>query len=172
MLPRRRTQALFVLLRVCLLHPLRREPRRWPSAHPPGADQAGSVSPVPARIALQGGATRGHRCDSSDPRPRKKRANFRILSGRMTAHGPGPFHAPLTGGEDPRAPETLAKRAGALLPNPLNHIRKAGRGQFELPRGRNRREQQPSGCWNRRRQRRGFSRGRGSKAIPMDREPT
>ena len=44
-----------VLLRVCLRSNLRREPGRWLGVSPRLAGKANSVSPIPARIALQGG---------------------------------------------------------------------------------------------------------------------
>jgi hypothetical protein len=70
----KRTEAL--VLRVCPRSHLRRETGRWPRVLPSiPKGKAGSVSPLPARIALQGGETRGRRCDSvSQPQRRKNPA--------------------------------------------------------------------------------------------------
>ena len=61
-----------VLLRVCLRSNLRREPRRWSRVFQYFTGKANSVSPVPARIALQGGERAD--ADAICPCPCKKRA--------------------------------------------------------------------------------------------------
>jgi hypothetical protein len=61
-----------LLLRVCLRSKLRREPRRWLGVFLYFTGKANSVSPVPARIALQGGERAD--ADAICPCPCKKRA--------------------------------------------------------------------------------------------------
>ena len=76
-----------VLLRVCLRSNLRREPGRWPGVSPRLAGKASSVSPIPARIALQGGERAG--ADAIYPCPSQEKSDSGDLSGRPTAPGPG-----------------------------------------------------------------------------------
>ena len=76
-----------VLLRVCLRSNLRREPGRWPGVSPRLAGKASSVSPIPARIALQGGERAG--ADAIYPCPSQEKSNSWDLLGRQTAPGTG-----------------------------------------------------------------------------------
>ncbi len=76
-----------VLLRVCLRSNLRREPGRWLGVSPRLAGKANSVSPIPARIALQGGERAG--ADAIYPRPSQEKSNSWDLFGRPTAPGTG-----------------------------------------------------------------------------------
>ena len=76
-----------VLLRVCLRSNLRREPGRWLGVSPRFAGKASSVSPIPARIALQGGERAG--ADAIYPCPSQEKSNSWDLLGRQTAPGTG-----------------------------------------------------------------------------------
>jgi len=108
-----RTEAPLLLLRVCLRSNLRREPGRWPFVFLLFPGKADSVSPFPARIALQGGERAGadamylstpstKTCRWGPDYPRKKRAT----SGTYLAGKPHLARGPTR----PMLPEELPIR--------------------------------------------------------------
>jgi len=86
---------------------------------------------VPARIALQGGGTRGRRSDVA-PALRKKRATPG-LAWQPTAPGPGAsshLNRPVRAAH---TPPTLRHTKEGVLAEPFNNTKKPGRGQRILP---------------------------------------
>jgi hypothetical protein len=139
--PQERTEALRLLLRVCLL-PISDENRDgdWT----PAGGRVNSVSPVPARIALQGGETRGRRSDCEQilrnaretcfvPALRKTRAKFgTCLAGslRLTQANPA-------AGWRASCPTTLLRLTHAkrgLLAKPFQQYQETGAGSMKSPR--------------------------------------
>jgi len=132
-----------LLLRVCLRSTSRREPRRWLVVFAPYAGKANSVSPVPARIALQGGETREHRCEIPLPRlsftrgamcpcPSQEKSCFRTLAA-LAPRGPQDLTLPslLTGTSRYAPPSTHTERR--VLAEPFKDNKKQGSGQRNRP---------------------------------------
>lgn len=132
--PQERAEALGMLLRVCLL-PISDENRDGDRT--PAGGRVNSVSPVPARIALQGGETRGRRSDyqqssgnlanSACPCPQQDKGEFGTCLARPTAPGPGSLAANRR--VAPSTPHRLSHGKRGSLANPIHNIKKPGRGQ-------------------------------------------
>jgi len=119
-----------MLLRVCLRYHLRREPGRWPGVYPMIPGKANSVSPIPARIALQG----GERADSDAicPCPPQEESDLQDLYGRQNA--PDLEKQPAkTPGKVSCTPLPLQGTAPSVLAEPFNNNKKAGQGQSICP---------------------------------------
>ncbi len=129
-----------VLLRVCLRSNLRREPGRWLGVSPRLAGKANSVSPIPARIALQGGERAG--ADAmylSTPSTKTCRCGARLPSARREQlRGPA-RRENLTwprGPTRPLMPDRVAHTHSSsrhtkrcVLAEPFNNNKKCERGQ-------------------------------------------
>jgi hypothetical protein len=129
-----------VLLRVCLRSNLRREPGRWPGVFPRFAGKASSVSPIPARIALQGGErASADAIDLSTPPTKTRRWGPRLpfarkeqfLGSAWPANFARPWDQPRQLQPDrafPTPPLSRHTNRGVLA-EPSNNNKKSGWGQ-------------------------------------------
>ena len=137
---RTRTEALLLLLRVCPRSYSRREPRRWSVVFALYAGKANSVSPVPARIAPQGGETREHRCDftaSASFLHRENDLSLPFARGERFGDFGRLYHRRLRvpalaklAGRASRTHPPLRHTERCVLAEPFNNIKKQGWGQF------------------------------------------
>jgi hypothetical protein len=118
----RRTRAQPLMLRVCFRSLLRREPRRWQVVRSCGAR---SVSPVPARIALQGGERAGADAMTHSP-PQERATSVTCLAGHLAL--PGTNLSSKAGTGCPYATANEHTRS-LVLAEPFNNNKKPRRGQ-------------------------------------------